>query len=213
MTRLFSPFDKAIFYFPLAFIVITFVLLLSLVPRINPLSSLISFLHKRLGGFFSSLKPILFNKIRASLFLRVFTLLMFCNFFSVFPYNFPSTSQVSFVLLISGSFWLRVVLFSLVNNSKGFFSHLIPEGTPIPLTALLFLIELIRNLIRPLTLTVRLVANILAGHLLIRLLSSLVFIFGASGILYVGLNIVEIFVALIQAYIFTTIIVLYFSEA
>lgn len=209
---LFSPFDLYWFILPLSFIFLVICSLYVLIQKSSPLKTLLGFISRVLLEFFVSLKPKHFNKRRGLIFLGVFIFLVVINFFSVFSFNFPHTSQVSLVLVLAGGFWLSLVFFSIFKNLKGFVSHIIPEGTPLPLTSLLFVIELVRNIIRPLTLTVRLVANILAGHLLIRLLSSLVFVFNITGILYVGLNIVEIFVAIIQAYIFTTIIVLYFSE-
>lgn len=212
MISLFSPFDLYWFLVPMSFFFILFSSILGLSQKASPLKSLLLSLRNYLTEFFMSLKPKFFNKSRGIIFLGVFFFLLITNLFSVFPFNFPYSSQVSLIFIMAGSFWLSLVLFSSIKNLKGFFSHLIPEGTPLPLTCLLFLIELVRNIIRPLTLTVRLVANILAGHLLMRLLSSLVFVFNISGFLYVGLNIVEMFVAVIQAYIFSTMIVLYFSE-
>ena len=153
-----------------------------------------------------------FNKGANAFFFGIFLFLVRINFFSVFSYNFPYSSQVRIIMLFSLSFWSMIVLFGLIQSIEKFLYHFIPEGTPVPLTFLLFLIELVRNIIRPLTLMVRLVANILAGHLLIILLSQLVFIFNLAYPLYILLNIVELFVALIQSYIFSTMLVLYYSE-
>lgn len=213
MIRLFSPFDMYWFFLPIIFSFLVFAYFLNLVQKIQPFGLTLSWVGNILTEFFLSLKPKSFNKSRSLIFFRIFIFLFVINFFSVFSFNFPLTSQASLVLLIAGSLWLSFIIFSVFHNMKGFLSHLIPEGTPLPLTSLLFIIELVRRIIRPLTLTVRLVANILAGHLLISLLSSLVFIFNLRGILYVGLNLVEMFVAIIQAYIFSTMIVLYYSES
>lgn len=212
MMRLFSPFDLLLFSLPLLFLLTPTILLFNIVFKIRPLRCFYSKVLRTIREFFLSLKPKSFNKFGRLLFLSLFLMLSVCNFFSVFSFNFPVTSQVSLVFWVAGSSWSRIVLFSVYKNFKGFFSHLIPEGTPLPLVSLLFIIELVSSLIRPLTLTVRLVANILAGHLLIRLLSSLVLKFQLTGLLYLGLNLVEMFVALIQAYIFSTMVVLYFSE-
>ena len=139
--------------------------------------------------------------------------MVFClNFCSVFPYVFARTAQLGGILFVSLSLWLSANLFKIINSTEYFLSHMIPEGTPLPLVPFLFLIEIIRNLIRPVTLTVRLVANILAGHLLIILTSGLVFSFFLAFPLLLILNAVELAVALIQAYIFTTILALYFFE-
>lgn len=97
-------------------------------------------------------------------------------------------------------------------SSKYTLIHFVPEGTPVFLIWFLFCVELVRNVIRSVTLMVRLLANILAGHLLIILLSQIVFSYYFFALFYIGLNLVELFVSLIQAYIFITMISLYFSE-
>lgn len=94
--------------------------------------------------------------------------------------------------------------------------HIVPEGTPIYLASFIVLIERIRNLIRPLTLAVRLVANIIAGHLLLVLLSRL----GEISIIYyiftlpliISLTVLEIFVTIIQSYVYIILLVLYLNE-
>lgn len=158
------------------------------------------------------LKPNSFNKILRLIFLSFITLIFIINFISVLSYNFPSTSQVSYVIFLSLLCWGSIIIFYSFSNINGLSLHLIPEGTPIFLTWFLFLIEIVRNLIRPLTLTVRLVANILAGHLLIILLSKLALWRILPILGYTILNLVEILVSMIQSYIFVTIISLYYSE-
>lgn len=134
------------------------------------------------------------------------------NFFSIFPFIFPFTSQTRFVLLCSLIFWFPITIFSIFMKFKGQLSHFIPEGAPLGLAPLLFLIELVSSFIRPLTLMIRLVANILAGHLLLVLLCSFVINFNRFFPFLLGLNMVEILVGLIQAYIFSTLLSLYYSE-
>jgi len=98
---------------------------------------------------------------------------------------------------------------------RSFLSHLVPSGTPAALIPLIVLIELVRNFIRPITLSVRLAANIVAGHLLIRLvnrgglsLGSLTFIIIGGLILFF----LEVAVSFIQGYVFRTLRVIYLSE-
>lgn len=98
---------------------------------------------------------------------------------------------------------------------KRFLAHLVPSGTPGILIPLMVVIELVRNFIRPITLSVRLAANIVAGHLLIRLVNGANLtvittpIILASGVILIVL---EVSVALIQGYVFSTLRVMYFSE-
>lgn len=212
MMRLFSSFDLFFFYVRNFILVFLFFFLTTLTFFKNSLILSFISIRKILEEFFYSLKPKRFNKISILISISTILFIFLFNFFSIFPYRFPYTSQFGLILSFALILWARFILFNFFNNIKGFISHSIPEGTPLFLTVFLFLIELIRNIIRPITLTVRLVANILAGHLLIILLSKLA-IFNFIGFLsYLLLNIVEILVSLIQAYIFTTIVILYFSE-
>ena len=98
---------------------------------------------------------------------------------------------------------------------RRFLSHLVPSGTPGALIPLIVLIELVRNFIRPITLSVRLAANIVAGHLLIRLVNSgglnisiLLFIIIGG----ITLFFLEVAVAFIQGYVFSTLRIIYLSE-
>jgi len=92
------------------------------------------------------------------------------NFFALFPHLFSVTSHMLVTLPFSFRFWLGIILFRWVGSFKHFLSHLIPLGTPLALVRFMVLVELLSNFIRPLALTFRLTANIIAGHLLISLI-------------------------------------------
>lgn len=113
--------------------------------------------------------------------------------------------------------WVGFMLHGCVFNTSNLLVHLIPNGTPTILIPFIVLIETIRNIIRPLTLSIRLAANIIAGHLLITLLTSatpitpiifLPFLGGAQ----LALATLEVAVAMIQAYVFRVLLTLYASE-
>jgi len=96
-------------------------------------------------------------------------------------------------------------------------AHLVPQGTPGPLISFIVCIESVRNLIRPLTLSIRLAANIIAGHLLLTLLGSQgpnasIIILYCLIFAQILLLILESAVAIIQSYVFTILRVLYSSE-
>lgn len=102
-------------------------------------------------------------------------------------------------------------------NTSNLLVHLIPNGTPTILMPFIVIIETIRNIIRPLTLAIRLAANIIAGHLLITLLTSATPICPLLALPLLGraqlaLASLEIAVAMIQAYVFRVLITLYISE-
>lgn len=96
-------------------------------------------------------------------------------------------------------------------------AHLVPLGTPTPLMPFMVLIEIIRNLIRPVTLSVRLAANIIAGHLLLTLLGSQgtmenIYVTVVVVFVQIVLLVLEFSVAIIQSYVFMTLITLYARE-
>ena len=112
--------------------------------------------------------------------------------------------------------WIRFILYFIIFDTRRFLAHLVPLGTPYILIPFIVLIELTRNIIRPLTLSVRLAANLVAGHLLITLVSTPIsssnngFIIIITGLLL--LLILERAVAFIQAYVFRILRSLYLRE-
>nr|YP_007507016.1 ATP synthase F0 subunit 6 [Delias hyparete]AFN05166.1 ATP synthase F0 subunit 6 [Delias hyparete] len=157
------------------------------------------------------------NKGSTFIFISLFSFILFNNFLGLFPYIFTSTSHLSISLTLSLSMWLTFMLFGWINNSKHMFIHMIPQGTPSILMPFMVLIETISNIIRPGTLAIRLTANMIAGHLLLTLLSNtgnimstylLVFLI----ITQIILLMLESAVAIIQSYVITILSTLYSSE-
>lgn len=109
-----------------------------------------------------------------------------------------------------------MIFYGWINHTLYIFAHLVPQGTPGLLLVFIVLIERIRNLIRPLTLSVRLGANIIAGHLLLVLLGGQAGVLGVDVVVVllgqIMLLVLELAVAIIQAYVFVTLITLYFRE-
>ena len=212
MIRLFSRFD---IFFSSNYMIFCFLFIINFFGFFffrRIIYSRLNLIYNFIEEFFSSIKPKSINKIIIAILIYLIVIIFFLNITSILSFNFACTSQIGICLFLSLTIWISFLIFQNFNNLKNFLSHCIPEGTPIYLTWFLFAVELIRNLIRPITLTVRLVANILAGHLLIILLANLCFKFQFMSRLYILLNLVEFFVALIQSYIFVTIITLYYAE-
>nr|UAT98122.1 ATP synthase F0 subunit 6 [Smerinthus caecus] len=151
------------------------------------------------------------------IFISLFSFVLFNNFLGLFPYIFTSTSHLTLTLSISLPLWLSFMLYGWINNYQHMFIHMIPQGTPTILMPFMVLIETISNIIRPGTLAVRLTANMIAGHLLMTLLSntgpnlSYIFILILI-IIQILLLILESAVAMIQAYVITILSTLYSSE-
>nr|BAH59336.1 ATP synthase F0 subunit 6 [Hestina japonica] len=164
-------------------------------------------------------KMLLGNKFNGStfIFISLFFFVFFNNFLGLFPYIFTSTSHLNISLSLSLTMWLSFMIYGWINNTQHMFIHMIPQGTPTILMPFMVLIETISNIIRPGTLAVRLTANMIAGHLLLTLLSNtgnqmsfymlIILIF-----MQILLLILESAVAIIQAYVISILSTLYSSE-
>nr|ACF08279.1 ATPase subunit 6 [Tyto alba]QOD97482.1 ATP synthase F0 subunit 6 [Tyto alba] len=147
-------------------------------------------------------------------------LLLLINLLGLLPYTFTPTTQLSMNMALAFPLWLATLLTGLRNQPSVSLGHLLPEGTPTPLIPALIMIETTSLLIRPLALGVRLAANLTAGHLLIQLTSTatiaLLPILPAASILTALvlflLTILEVAVAMIQAYVFVLLLSLYLQE-
>ena len=93
-------------------------------------------------------------------------------FIGLFPYVFTRKSHISFTLTLALPLWLGRIILSITYQYNNLLAHLVPVGTPRFLIPVIVIIETVRNVIRPLTLSIRLAANIVAGHLLLTLLGS-----------------------------------------
>nr|YP_009116235.1 ATP synthase F0 subunit 6 [Vanmanenia pingchowensis]AJD22549.1 ATP synthase F0 subunit 6 [Vanmanenia pingchowensis]AOR52835.1 ATP synthase F0 subunit 6 [Vanmanenia pingchowensis] len=152
----------------------------------------------------------------ASLMVFLFT----TNMLGLLPYTFTPTTQLSLNMGLAVPLWLATVLIGLRNQPTIALGHLLPEGTPIPLIPVLIIIETISLFIRPLALGVRLTANLTAGHLLIQLIATAVFVLLpmmptvailTATVLFL-LTLLEVAVAMIQAYVFVLLLSLYLQE-
>lgn len=151
------------------------------------------------------------------LFISIFLFISVNNFLGLFPYIFTSSRHLTFTVALALPLWVGYIIYSTVLNIGRFLAHLVPLGTPYALIPFIVIIELVRRVIRPLTLSVRLAANIVAGHLLMVLIRnpitriSLYFIILVLSALLL-LLILELAVSFIQAYVFRTLISLYVIE-
>nr|YP_009058302.1 ATP synthase F0 subunit 6 [Acrossocheilus kreyenbergii]AIL50363.1 ATP synthase F0 subunit 6 [Acrossocheilus kreyenbergii] len=142
------------------------------------------------------------------------------NMLGLLPYTFTPTTQLSLNMGFAVPLWLATVIIGMRNQPTIALGHLLPEGTPIPLIPVLIIIETISLFIRPLALGVRLTANLTAGHLLIQLIATAVFVLLpmmptvailTAAVLFL-LTLLEVAVAMIQAYVFVLLLSLYLQE-
>nr|ANH79469.1 ATP synthase F0 subunit 6 [Eurytoma sp. TJS-2016] len=157
------------------------------------------------------------NKMNLLIYISMFFFIILNNFLGLFSYIFTSTSHLTISLSMSLPLWVSFMIYGWINFSNHMFIHLVPSGTPSVLMPFMVLIETISNIIRPGTLAVRLTANMIAGHLLMTLISStgsnlnlilLIFMLLSQMMLIM----LELSVAFIQAYVFTILSTLYSSE-
>nr|YP_003848712.1 ATP synthase F0 subunit 6 [Teinopalpus aureus]ADK66455.1 ATP synthase F0 subunit 6 [Teinopalpus aureus] len=222
MTNLFSIFDPSTNIFNLSLNWISTFIGLLFIPYsfwIIPNRQFIfwNFILNKLHNEFKMLLGI--NQFHGStfIFISLFSFILFNNFLGLFPYIFTSTSHLTISLSISLSLWLSFMFYGWINNSQHMFIHMIPQGTPSILMPFMVLIETISNIIRPGTLAVRLTANMIAGHLLLTLLSSTsnnmsFYMLLILILLQILLLILESAVAIIQTYVISILSTLYSSE-
>nr|QLY90127.1 ATP synthase F0 subunit 6 [Athripsodes aterrimus] len=151
------------------------------------------------------------------IFITLFFYILYNNLLGLMPYIFTATTHMALTLSLSMSIWLTLMIFGWMNKYTHMMAHMIPNGTPIMLTWFMVLIETTSNIIRPMTLAIRLMANMMAGHLLITLLSELFnkvnyLIMTIIIFTQILLLILEISVAFIQSYVFFILSTLYTTE-
>lgn len=157
-------------------------------------------LKKGIGGALSGLSVLL-------------DVIICLNFIGLSPYIFSSTRHLCLNISLALPMWIAVILIRATHNFREFIAHLQPVGSPRPLNPFLVVIELVSLCVRPLTLLVRLRANLRAGHILIALLGG-AFPSGSVFILIIGMLYFsfEMAVCVVQAYIFTLLSRLYLDE-
>jgi len=143
----------------------------------------------------------------------IFLYVCVVNIMSLFPHRFSRNRQVSLVFPLSVLLWLSFVLFNLNKRFVGFVKSLTPQGSPYSIMNFIVLVELVRILIRPITLSIRLTSNIVAGHLLMSILVSFLLSsrYFRSFTIVMMINLLEIGVSFIQGYVFSILLFMYYS--
>ena len=150
----------------------------------------------------------------------VFTIFMFVligNMVGMIPYSFTFTSHIIVTFALAAIVFIGVTVLSFVKHGLRFFSFFVIPGLPWYMLPLLIPIEVISYLSRPISLSVRLFANMLAGHTLLKVFAGFVVSLGLAGFLplafIVALTGLEILIAFLQAYVFAILTCLYINDA
>src|SRR3954471_3243432 len=157
----------------------------------------------------------------------VFSLFMFLavsNIVGIIPYTFTVSSHIIVTAALALLVFFTVLVYGFYKNGLGFFKLFVPSGIPMLILPLVVLIEVISFLSRPISHSVRLFANMLAGHITLKVFASFVTMLGAMGVvgwagavwprgLTVALTALELLVAFLQAYVFTILTCIYINDA
>ena len=148
----------------------------------------------------------------------LFLLILFGNVLGLLPYSFTFTSHIIVTFGMAFTIFIGVTILGFAKHGMHFFTFFAPPGTPVVMLPLLVPIEIISYLSRPISLSVRLFANMLAGHTLIKVIAGFIPVLGvAFGVLplalVVALTGLEILIAFLQAYVFAILTCLYINDA
>lgn len=152
----------------------------------------------------------------------LFMFILFCNLIGMVPYTFTVTSHLIVTFGLAFSIWVGVTIIGFQHHGLHFFSFFFPPGAPVALAPLLVVIEIISYVFRSLSLSIRLFANMMAGHTLFKIVSGFAWIMLGGTLWMAGLLPVvllfaftglEIGVAALQAYVFTILTCIYLNDS
>ena len=148
----------------------------------------------------------------------VFMVVLMGNMLGMLPYSFTYTSHIAVTMGLALAIFLMVTVLGFVRHGLHFFTLFCPAGVPWALKPLIIPIEILSYLIRPVTLSVRLFANMMAGHLMLKVFAGFSVAMGVGlGILPMFFNVAligfEFLIAFLQAYVFTILSCIYLKDA
>ena len=154
----------------------------------------------------------------------IFMLILVSNVIGIIPYTFTVASHIIVTAALALLVFLTVIVYGFYKNGMKFFKIFVPSGIPIYILPLVVAIEIFSFFVRPVSHSVRLFANMLAGHITLKVFASFVVMLGAFGfagwfgaVLPLGLTIaltaLELLIACLQAYVFAILTVIYLNDA
>ena len=148
----------------------------------------------------------------------LFMFVLFCNMFGMIPYTFTVTSHIIVTFVLAAFIFIGVTIVGFAKHGFGYLKLFVPSGVPAILLPLIVVIEVISYLSRPVSLSVRLFANMMAGHTMMKVFGGFVISLGIVGgwlplSFSVALTGLEILVAFLQAYVFAILTCIYLNDA
>jgi F-type H+-transporting ATPase subunit a len=148
----------------------------------------------------------------------LFMFILFANLIGLIPYSFTVTSHIIITFGLAFAIFIGVTVLGFVRNGAGFLRLFVPSGVPIFLLPLIVIIEVFSYFTRPISLSVRLFANMMAGHTMLKVFAG--FVIGLGVLLgwaplafIVALTALEVLIAVLQAYVFTILTCIYLHDA
>ena len=147
----------------------------------------------------------------------LFMFILFGNLLGMIPYSFTFTSHIIVTFALAALVFIGVTIIGIARHGFHFLSLFVPHGVPKVLLLLLVPIEVLSYFIRPFTLSIRLFANMMAGHTIRAIFAGFVAVLGIAGVLPLGVDValvlLELLVAVLQAYVFAILTCLYLNDA
>ncbi len=151
----------------------------------------------------------------------LFMFILFCNMLGMLPYSFTVTSQIVVTFGLAFVVFIGVTIIGFIKHGFGFFGFFLPTGVPGFLAPLVIPIEVLSYLIRPVSLGLRLFANLTAGHTMLKVFAGFIITLGSfyvvPGVIpfsvVVGLTVLELAIAFLQAYVFAVLSCIYLHDA
>lgn len=147
-----------------------------------------------------------------------FMLIAMGNLLGMVPYTFTFTSHIIITFAMAAMVFIVITIIGFMHHGVRYLKIFLPDGAPLFLAPILIPIELISYLSRPISLSVRLFANIMAGHIVLKIFAGFIISLGiVGGVIPLGMTVLltffEVFVALVQAYIFAILTCVYLNDA
>ena len=147
----------------------------------------------------------------------LFMFVLFGNLLGLLPYSFTFTSHIIVTAVMAVFVFVGVTLVGIAKHGLHFFSFFVPSGVPAFMIPIMVPIEIISYLSRPVSMSIRLFANMMAGHTMMKVFAGFILPLGVFGVAPLAMDVVltgfEVLVAFLQAYVFTVLTCLYLNDA
>jgi F-type H+-transporting ATPase subunit a len=147
----------------------------------------------------------------------LFMFILFANLLGLIPWSFTVTGQIIVTFALALTVFIGVTIIGFIKHGVHFLRFFVPEGVPVVLLVILVPIEVLSYFIRPFTLSIRLFANMLAGHTMLGIFAGFAALVGVFAIFPIAIDVLllalELLVATLQAYVFAILSVLYLNDA